>query len=553
MRPHVSFRRAMSSRDSSPCLSRALIAAALSAFVAACSVMGSPMNRASATPAASTLGATGATHAASLDVRTTLGLLRGQLSGATREFLGIPYAKPPIGALRFAPPAPVEPWVGTLDATQFGDACPQDDPVLSPQQMQSEDCLTLNVYSPAASTQPLPVMVFIHGGSFVSGGSSQYDAKALSDTRAVVVTLNYRLGALGFLSHPALDATRPDAPSGSDGLRDQQLAFRWVHDHIAAFGGNPNNVTVFGESAGAISACLHWVAPESRVLAQRFIIESGACTSDAYATQDKADANALGRGLSETLCPGMADVLSCLREKSAEEIIQWGAPRGQFGAGWRPTTEGPGGVLPDTVENLLASSSALSPIIIGTNAREWGLFQRLGAVTPTNREKLARILATTFGKRASEVASHYPAQTDEDAGEVYVRLVTDAAFRCPTRYLAQQASQRGASVFLYSFEQGSALHAQELDYVFGDNVMSYYYDAQPPSAALTASVQRYWTRFALRGDPNGKGDVDWPRYRIETDRHLVLVDPPRGGRGLVRGHCEFWREYFEHGGTIDLH
>jgi para-nitrobenzyl esterase len=541
-----SFRRTPPARLSLPARAFGLLAAV---SFAACSVMGSREESAHAASAAVPVSAQAA---ASLLVRTELGPLHGQLEGTTREFLGIPYAKPPVGTLRFAPPLPADPWLGTFDATQFGDACPQQDPALAPQQMQSENCLTLNVYAPSAATQPLPVMVFIHGGAFVSGGSSQYDAKALSGTRVVVVTLNYRLGVLGFFSHPALDATRPDAPAGSDGLRDQELALRWVHDHIAAFGGDPKNVTLFGESAGAISACLHWVSPTSSALAQRFIIESGACTSDAYAVQDKSEANALGRDLSEALCPDATDVLGCLREKSVEELVQWGVTRGQFGAGWRPTLEGPGGILPDTVEHLIASSAALAPIIIGTNAREWGLFQRLGAAKVNNREKLARISAATFGAKADQVARYYPARTDEDASEVYVRLVTDAAFRCPTRTLAQLASQRGASVFLYSFEQGSALHAQELDYVFGDNIMSYYYDALPPSAALTASVQHYWTQFALRGDPNAKGEVEWPRYRVDTDQHVVLVDAPHVGHGLAREPCAFWRDYFEKGGTMDL-
>lgn len=529
---------------------RLFASASCALVVGACSAVGAGEGAAHA-------GSGAAAHAgqveAQLLVHTELGAVHGQLEEGTREFLGIPYAKPPVGLLRFSAPVPADAWGGTLEATQFGDACPQQDPVLSPQQMQSENCLSLNVYTPAAVTEPLPVMVFIHGGAFVSGGSSQYDAKALSANRLVVVTLNYRLGALGFFSHPALDATRAEAPAGSDGLRDQQLALRWVHDHIAAFGGEPKNVTLFGESAGAISACLHWVAPSSATLAQRFIIESGACTSDAYAVQDKSEANAMGRDLASELCPGASDVLGCLREKSVEELVQWGVTRGQFGAGWRPTIDGPGGVLPDTVEHLMDSNAALSPIIIGTNAREWGLFQRLGAAKLDNREKLTRILAATFGSKADQVAKYYPARTDEQAGEVYIRLVTDAAFTCPTRNLARLASRHGASVFLYSFEQGSALHAQELDYVFGDNIMSYYYDAVPPSAALTAAVQRYWKQFALRGDPNGAGGVEWPRYTVDADRHLVLIDPPRAGHALGRAACEFWHGYFEAGGTMDLH
>jgi para-nitrobenzyl esterase len=484
-------------------------------------------------------------------VCTALGCLAGQEAHGMREFLGIPYARPPIGALRFAPPEPVAPWQGTRSATVFGNACPQDDPALMPQQMLSEDCLSLNVYAPSAASQ-LPVMVFIHGGAFVAGGSSQYDAKTLASAGVLVVTINYRLGALGFLSLPALDAERKNAPSGSDGFRDQQLALRWVHDHVAAFGGDPSNVTVFGESAGAISACLHWVAPGSRELARRYILESGACTSDAYAVQDKAEADQLGNDLSHALCPGAADELACLRQLPVSELLRWGATRGQFGPPWRPTIEGAGGALPAPVEELIAASSGLAPLILGTNAHEWGLFQYLGAPKPDSRAKLARVLSTTFGAGAEQVAKQYPVGADAAANDAYVDYVTDVAFRCPTRNLARLATEHGAPVYLYSFEQGHAFHAQELDYVFGDNVMSYYYDAAPPSAALSTSVQRYWTRFAQSGDPNGSGDPQWPRYQADSDRHLVLVDPPRVGHGLARRQCEFWQDYIERGGKIDL-
>ncbi|HKU44412.1 MAG TPA: carboxylesterase family protein, partial [Polyangiales bacterium] len=180
------------------------------------------------------------------------GKLQGKLVNTTREFLGIPYAKAPIGALRFAPPQAAPGWSGTRSAVAMGPSCPQPAGALAAPGPQSEDCLTLNVYAPNAGAK-LPVMVFVHGGAFVGGGSIQYDAQRLSEQgKVIVVTFNYRLGALGLFAHPALDAVRGTAPSGNDALRDQQLALAWVKANIESFKGDPANVTLFGESAGSL-------------------------------------------------------------------------------------------------------------------------------------------------------------------------------------------------------------------------------------------------------------------------------------------------------------
>lgn len=194
-------------------------------------------------------------------VDTKHGRVTGKQVGSTREFLGIPYGK----AQRFLPPMAADDWSEARDATQFGPACPQAKNSLASVPLQSEDCLTVNVYTPADVSGPLPVIVFLHGGAFVMGASSQYDSQMLSELGVVVVTLNYRLGALGFLSLPALDDIRAGAPSGSDGIRDQQLALHWVHDDIAAFGGDATNVTLVGESAGDQRVHSHAVAEQSRL------------------------------------------------------------------------------------------------------------------------------------------------------------------------------------------------------------------------------------------------------------------------------------------------
>ncbi|MDY6919598.1 MAG: carboxylesterase family protein [Pseudomonadota bacterium] len=240
--------------------------------------------------------------------------------GTVRTFLGIPYAEAPTGALRFRPPQPVMPWKGVLKTLTFSPSCVQPPGPLAAPGEQSEDCLTLNVYSPAgAKPGAKPVMVFIHGGAFVSGGSSQYDgARLAEDYGVVVVTLNYRLGALGFLSHPELDQELQAPQSGNLGLKDQQLALHWVQQNIVAFGGDPQQVTLFGESAGSASTCVHMVAPGSQDLAQQFIMESGVCIGG-LPINSKTQSDAIGEALLQALCPEATDRLGCLRELPAAQ------------------------------------------------------------------------------------------------------------------------------------------------------------------------------------------------------------------------------------------
>jgi para-nitrobenzyl esterase len=487
-----------------------------------------------------------------LNIQIPDGALSGKQIGATRLFLGIPYAEPPVGPLRFAPPQRVRAWSGTRDAKQYGSACPQPLNDLAANGRYDEDCLTLDVYAPSDVSQRLPVMVFIHGGAFVNGASSQYDALQLAQTPLVLVLINYRLGALGFMSHPSLDDARPHAPSGSDGIRDQQLALRWVRDNIGAFGGDRERVTVFGESAGAISACIHWLAPGSRGLAQRFILESGTCTSDGPGVRDKSSANQLGKQLADALCPGQRDVIACLRAKSAAEITRWGGGMGLFGAGWSPTVEGAGGVLPELPERAVDRAETLAPMIVGTNKHEWAMFQLFGGDHPDSPETLARAISNMFGSKAGEVREHYAAQSGEAPNDVLVRLISDMSFRCPTRTLARLAAGKGAKVWLYSFEQGNAYHGQELDYVFGGAGFSNNFGGDMPAAPLAAAVQRYWTRFAVTGEPNGAPDPTWPQLTAADDAHLVLVDPPVAGHDLAKDACDFWRYFWRSGGTVEL-
>jgi len=486
-----------------------------------------------------TVIASAATSAPTVSVKE--GKLAGKVVGKTREFLGIPYAKPPVGALRFAPPQAVAAWSGTRTATAHGPSCPQPVSALGTPGPQSEDCLTLNVYAPTSGSK-LPVIIFIPGGAFVVGGSASYDAQKLSEsTQAVVVTLNYRLGALGLLSLPALDATRAaTAPSGNDYLRDQQLALTWIKNNISAFGGNASNITLMGESAGSMSACLNMVSPTSQTLAHRFVFESGACVGG-LPINTKAQANAVGSALAANFCSTATDVVSCLRAVPAADLIAWGANNGISGAGWAPVINAADPVLPAHPAALISAGKYnKGPIILGSNKREWGLFQAIGqAPAVPNVATLSAVIDATFGAASPYVKAQYATTaTDATANETYIRLMTDYVFRCPTRALARLTTSKGSKAFLYSFEEGAAYHAFEIPYVFNN--------PNPQLGAVTLAeplrqvVQIGLANFSKTGNPNGTGKIYWPAYATATDNHGVLVATPTTGTALAKADCDFW-------------
>jgi para-nitrobenzyl esterase len=463
------------------------------------------------------------------------GEMQGKLVGDTREYLGIPYAKAPVDALRFAPPQALSHWDGMLDVTAFGPSCPQGTSTVAIPGAQSEDCLTLNVFVPNSTTQTgLPVMVFIHGGAFVTGGSSQTRGELLSDAGpVVVVTINYRLGPLGFLALPELDQARSNAPSGSDGIRDQQLALHWVHDNIEVFGGDPHNVTVFGESAGSMSACIHLVSPASSSLRQRVIMESGTCLSGGMAAKTRETGYALSQSLVSDLCGDTGDVLACLRNLPSDQLVGWGVGHDIFGAGWGPTIEGD--VLPDKPEVLLAHATDTPAFLIGVNKNEWLYFQLTGRDHMlTSVDDLNTAIETLFGDHASAVEAQYPADDDDDANDVYVDLMTDIRLRCPTRRLLRIAAGAGASGRAYSFEQGAAYHSAELSYVFGDAVRQAF--APDP---LQDTMQAYWTAFARTGSPSAPDSPDWPVFDSQTSAYMTLLDPPTVATDFA-ANCDFW-------------
>ncbi|MFT3924611.1 MAG: carboxylesterase family protein [Myxococcales bacterium] len=479
-----------------------------------------------------------------LTIQLRPGVVHGQRVGNTRQFLGIPYAAPPVGELRFQAPRPREPWSDVFDATRPGPMCMQSGPSFGRE--TSEDCLSLNVYAPRAdSSVNRPVMVFIHGGGFLTGAGSEYDGSTLSEAGGViVVTLNYRLGALGFLHHAALDVAAL-GPHTNQGLRDQQQALRWVHDNIVAFGGDPQQVTLFGESAGAISTCAHLVAKGSDGFADRFIMESGNCAYGPLALQTKDYAIDVGNKVAAALCPGKDDVLACLRTLSSDQIAAQAIETTDPAVdGYYPFVDGDLFALAPS-EAFKKGAFLRGDVMMGSNHAEWLLMQTLGQTTsPLNRTDLRNRITQYFSTdQAAQIQAHYVPVSDAEAGDAFLRLMTDAYFRCPARTLMRAMVSHGRKGYLYDFQVEPAAHALEVDYLFNMTAVSWLFPFSapiPPTASVVRAMQHYWTGFAEDGNPHPAGLPAWPGYDQDSDQNLVLADTISTNSGLARADCDFW-------------
>jgi para-nitrobenzyl esterase len=500
------------------------------------------------------------------------GWLRGSAAGGTRTFIAVPYAAPPVGPLRFQPPAPVEAWDGVLDATGPGGACIQGSRGRGSSVVSREDCLQLNVFAPdPAPARPVPVMVWLHGGGNVTGSANQpasghllFDGAVLRAAAAhevVVVTINYRVGALGFLAHPALTSER--GSSGNYGLMDQQAALRWVQLNILAFGGDPDQVTLFGESAGAYDVCYQAVAQGSDGLFHRAILQSGSCAVPVSTlAQGEADGEVFAASMG---CSGdPAAVLSCLRAIPAE-AIQPDDPPPAPGHPLLvppeqriPLTQGSGDpallavvdgtfLVEQPLDALNAGRFAHVPMIIGTNAREAALFQQ-GADAFTDEAQYLQGLSAVFGGDADAIAARYPVAEYETANEAAIAVGTDFAFVCPARRLAQAVSRR-ADVFVYNWNRGAGFppfaglgpaHGVELVWVW--DAWTAWLGAPPDEVALADQVIGYWTSFASSGDPNADGRPSWPRYDEGTDPELVFDLQIATEAGRRKQRCNVWDE-----------
>ena len=487
---------------------------------------------------------------AALVVATAGGTVRGQAVAATDEFLGIPYAAPPVGALRWQPPRPPAPWPGIRAATSYAPHCPQPSSTFG-QASTSEDCLYLNVFTPATSkARNLPVMVWVHGGSLRTGESNDYNPAALVRHGVVVVTINYRLGALGFLADAAL-AGRPGGPSGNYGLMDQQAALRWVQRNIRGFGGDPGDVTVFGESAGGLSVLSQLASPGARGLFQRAIVESGTYQ---LSQQPLAAAEAAGKAFAAKAgCASTVpakDMAACLRGLPVSTILANEDP-----VGYTPDVDG--SVLTQSIKTALARGQFNRvPVVIGTNHDEYRLFvavfQFLGQrVTAANYQSM---IASTLGVSAAiagKIAAQYPLSRYPSPPVALGAVGTDAIFACHA-LTADESLARYVPTYAYEFNDENApelflppvgfpygaAHASELPYLFSQTTISRPIGLSAAQQQLAAAMKQDWTNMAKTGTPA----AGWPKFTGASQQMLSLVPPtPQVETDFAaQHHCAFW-------------
>lgn len=534
---------------------RALVGVACCAVLAAACGSSGPVNSATtATPSASS----GEVSGNPLVIRTADGLVRGLSTASTRQFLGIPFARPPTGSLRWQAPEPPKAWTSTFAAVNAGPECPQIVPVVNAF-AGSENCLHLNVFAPKSpSTKLLPVMVWIYGGGFTVGSSTDDSpANFAASDNTVTVSFNYRLGPLGFLALPALANESPIRSTGDLGLLDQQAALRWVQANVAAFGGNPRNVTIFGESAGGMSVCAQLLSPLSKGLFEKGITESGPCTLPSLPV---GFAESEGARLASTLgCPTGAQMLPCMRSKPAKQIIEAMPPDPSFvfgsGAAWDPVADGV--VLPaNPIAALDAGRFHHVPMIVGANRDEGRLFVALhdNAVGKNLADaRWASAVNGYFGATLGpKVQRQYPLAAYPDAGAALGQAIGDATLACPA-VASAQILRKYVPVYEYEYTQTpnpfilptpgivlGAFHSSELPYVFDGPVLSSgHFTFTPAQQRLATAISGAWARFAATGDPSG-GGLSWPRLRSAEGRYLVLNTPTAVKTGMKQKHCAFW-------------
>ena len=503
------------------------------------------------------LGSTAASQQTT--VQTKSGPVRGTGTDIV-VFKGIPYAAPPTGARRWRPPAPVEPWTAVRAASQFGAECSQQrnfapgrGPATTAAAPSSEDCLFLNVWTPAKSLAArLPVMVWIHGGAFTigSGASPRFSGEMLASRGVVVVTINYRLGALGFFAHPGLSRESDQHVSGNYGHLDQIAALRWVRDNIAAFGGDPSNVTIFGQSAGASSvAGVLMVSPLARGLFHRVIAHS-AGTTGTFGPKPRLRDAYYGFPAAEAMNQSLEPELAKLRSMTAEEVIAK-LPNGRtMSTEWHHGPLVDGYVLPDDPGVLLGTSGqAKVPLLIGYNADE-ALFYRNEALKTVAeyQDFVRRLLPAEF---TDAVLARYPATDDARVADASLRMFTELRFITPT-VLTARAASKIADVYVYRLSRvspgnqsrfGGAAHGAEIEYVFGHVTDESQYEEV--DRTLSSAILGAWVQFAKTGNPNGPSLPQWPAYKapefrlIDYGNEIAIRSSPESS------NIEFFQNAFE--------
>nr|XP_003217974.2 PREDICTED: acetylcholinesterase [Anolis carolinensis] len=516
-------------------------------------------------------------------VNTKSGPVKGKLlsesSSSVMAYLGIPYAEPPLGNLRFQKPRPHQPWRQVLEAYNFGNACSQftylefpDSKMWALNRPMSEDCLFLNIWVPhPRPSTPTPILVWIHGGSGFSSGSASLDlyngASLAAREKVIVASINYRLGALGFLSLP------PAIP-GNMGLLDQQLALTWVKENAAAFGGDPSKITIFGHNGGAVSVGLHLLSPRSQPLFSQAILQS-AVPNVLWGWKSPEEVKQKTLALSQLLGCGEIDenaVLSCLREKNATEFGQQELPmmeKSEFllDLPFLPTTDGD--FLPEDPQKLLQSGHIqVKPILLGATSDEASAFVlyyyphvKDGLISWNQLLKVAKM--TIRNANAEDVKAVALKYSEDYEGAAQYRsamnqMISEYGFWCPLAEFAATVQKAGSPVYAYTFSHhtsGSffpewlgAPHGAELPYIFGSlevavAVNKTYTEAE---AALSHRIMHYWAEFARNGNPTGSNAKvgEWPLYNATQKKVFLLnTEVPQNPQVSPALHCDFLKAY----------
>ncbi len=501
-----------------------------------------------------------------LDPQTPVMVDGGAIRGAPAArnpdviaFKGIPYAAPPVGDLRWRPPQPAAGWQGVRDASASGPICIQNGGQDVP---QDEDCLLLNVWAPRATDAPRPVLFWIHGGGYTGGSGSTaiYDGTQLAADGAVVVTINYRLNVFGFLAHPVLSAESPHGASGNYGLLDMVAALEWVRDNIAAFGGDPGRVTIFGESAGGGAVMSVMLVPHAGDLFHGAVAQSNWING-----WDRSLEAAEAQGVRVAAALGVEDTddpLAAMRAAGAAEVLaasnaDAGSPFMRTGNVWAPNVDG--WVIPDDpLAMYRAGRQHAVPLITGLNGNEGSLMTR-GMDIP-DAAAFEAYVRSVYPALADEMLTHYDASSPAAARAAVDKVVHDLYFAGPVRAHAAAQAAAGAPTWLYHFTHvpptawGAALgshHAAELVYVFGTLTRRDEGGERPlgltpvgnytdTDTGLSATMRAYWVQFAATGDPNREGLPPWPAFDPETDRHLELSSAIAPGTAVDTAGAALW-------------
>jgi para-nitrobenzyl esterase len=489
-------------------------------------------------------------------LRTTGGLLRGSSADSVTAYLGVPYAAAPTGPLRWKAPQPAPPWDGVRSATTFAPRCAQL-PLFSDmifRDVVSEDCLYLNVWTAAPAGAKRPVMFWIHGGGFQAGSGSEprQDGSRLAELGVVVVNINYRLGVFGFLAHPELTTESVDHTSGNYGLLDMIAALRWVHDNIAAFGGDPANVTIFGESAGSFAVSALVASPLSQGLVHKAIGESGALFGQSLQALDRTAAEVNGRAFAQA---HGAPTLAALRAMPMDSLLS--AVKSPGTPGFSAVIDGV--MLPRAVPDIYAAGEQHRiPLLAGWNADEIRSAVTLAKI-PTTAASFAAGLRARYGANADLLLQAYTARSDSDAVESAAALISDQFIGHATwRWVEAHQRTSRAPTWVYRFSRQipiptgdtangkiitsrdiGARHAGEIEYVFGALPSVPRVTWEPADRALSETMMKYWTNFAKRGDPNGPGLPRWPKYEGAARPMVQWLD------ATIRAERDPWRARYE--------